>query len=90
MKQQTYKAQICKCLANQPQLYLYPAAMQQSVNIWISILIHEIQPGSEPNELQIEGTLMRFVSKHITVSSWVGVRRSSDGIDLSYSEELPE
>lgn len=52
MKQQINNAQICKCLANQSQLYLYPAAMQQSVNIWISILIHEIQPGSEPSELQ--------------------------------------
>lgn len=52
MKQQAYNAQIYICLANQSQLYLYPAAMQQSVKIWISILIHEIRPGSEPNVLQ--------------------------------------
>lgn len=64
MKQQTYSAQICKCLTNQSWLYLHSAAMQRSGSIWISILIPEthgrFQPGSEPNELQTEGTLVRL------------------------------
>lgn len=64
MKRQTYTAQICKCLANQSWLYLHSAAMQQRLSIWISILIHEMhgrfQPGSEPSELQTEGTLVRL------------------------------